>query len=295
MMEFKATLNQYADKTEQALDRLFPEVSCPQEDVIRAMRYSLLGGGKRLRSSLVLAFCAACGGDEEKALPFACAVEMIHAYSLIHDDLPCMDDDDLRRGKPSCHVAFGEATALLAGDGLLTQGFALMLEQRHLPAETVLRAASCLGKAAGVFGMIGGQVMDLANEKNDGVDIQRLKDTDALKTGALIQASCEMGCLIAGATEDQIAAARDYGQKIGLAFQITDDILDVTSTTEELGKPVGSDVQQNKATYAALYGVEKAREVSADLLNQAKESLKHEKLDTPFLCGMADYILARKN
>ena len=294
-MDFRIQLQTYAELTQQALDQALPLVDCPQQEVVEAMRYSLLAGGKRLRAALALAFCEACGGGEKSALPFACAVEMVHAYSLIHDDLPCMDDDDLRRGKPSCHVAFGEATALLAGDGLLTHAFDLLLHVDTLPAERVLKGAGCLSSTIGAYGMIGGQVMDLANEKQDSVEESRLKATDALKTGALIRAACEMGCIAAGANEEQTLAARDYAEKIGLAFQITDDILDVTSTTEELGKPVGSDEEQSKATYVTLYGIEKAKEISADLLEQAKESLRKAGLASEFLCQLADYILTRKH
>ncbi len=294
-MDFREQLNLYASRTEQALEQVLPLIDCPQKKVVEAMRYSLLGGGKRLRAALLLAFYDVCGGEEQNALQFACALEMIHAYSLIHDDLPCMDDDDLRRGRPSCHIAYGEATALLAGDGLLTHAFDTMLHAENVPAERVLKAAACLSTAIGAYGMIGGQVMDLANEGQTSISEDRLKETDALKTGALISAACEMGCILAGASERQQKAAKNYAAKIGLAFQITDDILDVTSTTEELGKPVGSDETQSKVTYVSLYGVEKAREISAALLEEAKESLKECGMDSDFLCQLADYILTRKN
>ena len=294
-MDFREQLKLYAAKTEQALEQMLPLIACPQEQVLEAMRYSLLGGGKRLRAALLLAFHEACGGEEQKALPFACALEMIHAYSLIHDDLPCMDDDDLRRGRPSCHIAYGEATALLAGDGLLTHAFDTMLHVENLPAERVLKAAACLSSSIGAYGMIGGQVMDLANERQGSVDENRIKETDALKTGALISAACEMGCILAGASVEKISAAKAYAAKIGLAFQITDDILDVTGTTEELGKPAGSDETRSKATYVSLYGVKKAREISANLLEEAKDSLKDGRINSDFLCQLADYILTRKN
>ena len=264
-MEFQMQLKQYAAEVEQALDACLPLCTCPQQEVVEAMRYSLLGGGKRLRAALLLAFCSVCGGKEEKALPFACAVEMVHAYSLIHDDLPCMDDDDLRRGKPSCHIAYGEATALLAGDGLLTQAFDLMLHQQDLPSQRILKAAACLSRAIGAYGMIGGQILDLANEQKPETTEARLKETDALKTGALIAAACEMGCILAGAETEKIE-----------------------------GKPAGSDAKQSKVTYVSLYGVEKAGIISAKLLEEAKEHLKKAGLDSGFLCGMADYILERK-
>ncbi len=292
-MAFHQQLKAYAERVETALDKTVPMVDCPQKAVLEAMRYSLLGGGKRLRGALLLAFYEACGGKGEEAMPFACALEMVHAYSLIHDDLPCMDDDDLRRGKPSCHKAYGEATALLAGDGLLTHAFDTMLHAKTEPAKLV-KAAACLSEAIGCFGMIGGQVMDLANEEKDDVNEARLRDTDALKTGALIKAACQMGCILAGA-EDKLSAAGEYAEKIGLAFQITDDILDVTATTEELGKPIGSDKEQNKATYVSLYGIDKAKELSAQLLSEAKKSIDNAGLNSNFLLDMTDYILNRKN
>ncbi len=293
-MEFREQLASYAQATEAELERQLPLIACPQQEVVEAMRYSLLGGGKRLRAALLLAFYESCGGTGNKALPFACAVEMIHAYSLIHDDLPCMDDDDLRRGKPSCHIAYGEATALLAGDGLLTHAFDVMLHADSEPLHT-LKAAGCLSKAIGAYGMIGGQVMDLANEEKTNITEDELRQTDALKTGALIRAACEMGCILAGADESKLSAAKAYAEKIGLAFQITDDILDVTSSTEELGKPVGSDHEQSKSTYVSVYGIEGARERSARLIHDAKEELKAAGFAGVFLSELADYILERKN
>lgn len=295
MMEFKTELSLCAQEVQAALDTLVPLTDYPQRSVIEAMRYSLLNGGKRLRAALLLHFCTACGGSEEQAMPFACALEMIHAYSLIHDDLPCMDDDDLRRGKPSCHIAYGEATALLAGDALLTHAFTLMMKHGTYSAQTRLAAMLCLSEAVGVYGMIGGQVMDLANEHRDDVTAERLKETDGLKTGALIAAACKMGCILGGGTPEQIEAANSYAQKIGLAFQITDDILDVVSTTEELGKPVGSDREKNKVTYVTIYGVDGAKKYSEQLLSEAKRELEKSGLDTPFLLAMTDYILLRKN
>lgn len=294
-MTFREKLARYAARTETALDQALPLCSCPQQEVVEAMRYSLLAGGKRLRAALLLAFYEACGGNGDVVLPFACALEMVHAYSLIHDDLPCMDDDDLRRGKPSCHIAYGEATALLAGDGLLTHAFDTMLHVENVEPAHVLKAAACLSQAIGAYGMIGGQVMDLANEKAEQITEARLRETDALKTGALISAACEMGCILAGAEKEKTAAAKDYAAKIGLAFQITDDMLDVTSSTEELGKPVGSDEEQSKATYVSLYGIKKAREISAQLLDEAKKSLRQGGFSGTFLPELADYILQRKH
>lgn len=294
-MTFSEELQYYAQKTQKELDKVLPSQDCPQKEVIEAMRYSLLAGGKRLRAALLLDFCKVFGGDENSAMTFACAVEMVHAYSLIHDDLPCMDDDDIRRGKPSCHIAYGEATALLAGDGLLTYAFELMLNCKNLPADRVLKSAACLSKAIGFNGMIGGQVMDLANEGRSDITSEQLEATDLLKTGALIMAACEIGGILAGIDEEKLVFVRKYAQNIGIAFQITDDILDEVSNTEELGKPVGSDKLQEKITYVNLYGVEKAKEISANLIAEAKKNLKDLCIENEFLYKLADYILERRN
>lgn len=257
------------------------------DDVVsQAMRYSVRNGGKRIRPVLVLEFCKVCGGDEEKALAFACALEMIHTYSLIHDDLPCMDDDDFRRGKPSCHVAFGEANALLAGDGLLTLAFETAAKAELSP-EQIVRGISALSKAAGVSGMIGGQVMDLENEgKKVGVDI--LEKTDHLKTGELIRVACVLGCIAANADEEKIRAAEKYAAGIGLAFQIVDDILDVVGDEKALGKPVGSDKENEKSTYVSALGLEESRKKVSLLTADAKEALSAFDGDTAFLMSFAD-------
>ena len=240
--------------------------------VSEAMRYSLSGGGKRVRPCLVLEFCRLCGGKTEKALPFAAAVEMIHTYSLIHDDLPCMDDDDLRRGKPSCHVKYGYANALLAGDGLLTLAFET-LAKADLDGKRIAQAVSCLARAAGHLGMIGGQTMDLENEGKD-VSVDTLRQTDVLKTVQLISAACVLGCIAAGADAEQISAAEAYAYGLGLAFQIVDDILDVTSDTATLGKPVGSDEAQQKNTYVTLCGLERAEAQAKTYTDAAIDALQ---------------------
>ena len=251
----------------------FLNAAVPGTDVVsEAMRYSLQGGGKRIRPCLVLEFCRVCGGDVDAALPFAAAVEMIHTYSLIHDDLPCMDDDDLRRGKPACHVRFGYANALLAGDGLLTLAFET-LTRAPLPGERIAEACATLAEAAGHLGMIGGQTMDLENEERD-VTLERLRQTDALKTGALIRAACVLGCIAAGADDTQKAAAAQYAHALGLAFQIVDDILDVTSDTATLGKPVGSDEAQHKNTYVTLCGLDGARAEATRYTDEAVQALE---------------------
>ena len=246
MNSFKQQLEQYAQWTQECLEQLLP----PQEGdrVTEAMRYSLLAGGKRLRAALALEFCRVLCGDAKRALTGACALEMVHAYSLIHDDLPCMDDDEMRRGKPSCHIAFGEAVALLAGDGLLTKAFEVLAASEELDAQQRADSVLLLAKAAGHQGMIGGQRMDLENETFC-ADIERVRRTDRLKTGELICAAAQMGCIAAKATAEQIQAAQEYAHCIGLAFQITDDILDCVGDAEQLGKPTGSDEENHKTTY----------------------------------------------
>ncbi len=277
------------------LDKALPEADVPQKSVFTAMRYSLLGGGKRIRPMLVLEFCRLCGGQPEAAVPFACAVEMIHTYSLIHDDLPCMDNADLRRGRPSNHKVFGEAAALLAGDGLLTAAFETMLSEdalRLAGADRAARAAGILARAAGAYGMVGGQVLDLAAEGQK-ASLEYLQQMDSRKTGALIVACAQMGCAIAGADDEKMEAAGRYAAALGLAFQIQDDILDVTSTAEELGKTVGGDVQNEKSTYVSLLGLQKARQQVQALTQKAKDALAvfGEQADT--LCDLADSLACR--
>ena len=244
--------------------------------IFDSMRYSVENGGKRVRPLLTLLFCDACGGDVKKALPVAEAVEYIHTYSLIHDDLPCMDNDDFRRGKPSNHKVYGEAFALLAGDGLLTAAFERItyLHKAGLySADVAVNAIYTLSHLAGSRGMIGGQVIDLINEDNADADIDSLMLMDNLKTGALIEAACVMGCIVAEADETKKKAAAEFAKKIGLAFQIKDDILDVTGTLEKLGKMVGSDEQNGKSTYVTLLGVDKCQELVDKLTEEAMSAL----------------------
>lgn len=278
------------------LAEYLPEEDILQADVITAMRYSLLGGGKRIRPVLVLEFCRICGGDEQIALPFACAVEMIHTYSLIHDDLPCMDDDDMRRGRPSNHKVFGEDTALLAGDALLTMAFETMLSDesvRLAGAQRAAKAAGCLARAAGAHGMVGGQVIDLMSEGRS-ISLETLKKMDEGKTGALILASAQMGCVLAGADDKQIQAAESYARAIGLAFQIVDDILDVTGDAQTLGKPIGSDSGNNKCTYVSLMGLENAEKTVEELTAAAVEALSGFDGEAGYLISLAKKLAARK-
>ena len=235
------------------------------------MEYSLLAGGKRIRPVLTLACCRLCGGEAEKALPFACGVEMIHTYSLIHDDLPAMDNDELRRGRPTNHKVYGEATAILAGDGLLTAAFQTLTEA-ELPAERIVEAVACLAREAGPEGMVGGQALDMAGEGR-ALTRSELEQLQSLKTGALISAAAELGCIAAGGELVQRAAVRTYAQCVGRAFQIQDDILDVTGTEEELGKPTGSDRVNEKSTFVTALGLEESRALVQKLTDQAEAAL----------------------
>lgn len=285
---------EYCSMIEAALPQYLPPVTLPQGKVCDAMAYSLLDGGKRIRGCLTLAMCELCGGEVQSALPLACAVEMVHAYSLIHDDLPCMDNDDLRRGKPSCHIKFGEGTALLAGDALLTHAFSAASDAYFngtLPAETVLRCVNQLSRAAGVEGMIGGQVIDTAPEEVP-MTPEQLEAMHSMKTGALIRSAAVLGCLAAGAPRDVVMQADLYAAKIGLAFQIVDDILDATEESEKLGKST-SDADNNKTTYITLYGVEKAREMVRRLVLEADLAVKGTVLDDEMLYELADTLAKR--
>lgn len=280
----------YLDEINSALKEYLPTA----DDVVsQAMRYSVENGGKRIRPALLLEFCRVCGGDYKKAVPFACALEMIHTYSLIHDDLPCMDNDDFRRGKPSCHIAFGEEYALLAGDALLTLAFETAMKS-NLSAEITIKAAKELAKAAGVMGMVGGQVLDLQNEGKK-VGVSDLQKTDELKTGELIRAACVLGCVCAGADDKKIAAAEKYAHDIGIAFQIVDDILDVTSDEETLGKPIGSDEENQKSTYVSLLGIEKSRKTAEELTLNAQKALEAFDGDVSSLKDFAEKLKNRKN
>lgn len=262
---------QYADRIREALTDFLPEDEGASGVMRQVMNYSLSVGGKRVRPALTLAFCELCGGDAEKALPFAAAVEYIHTYSLIHDDLPCMDDDDMRRGQPSSHIRFGEANALLGGDALLTRAFGI-LAAADLPPALIERAVDALSLYAGADGMIGGQVLDLAGEGKT-LSADELKQIDILKTGALMKCACVLGCIAADAPWEQIAAAENFADALGIAFQIQDDILDVTSDSATLGKPVGSDEKNQKNTYVSRLGLARAREEEARYTAMAIEAL----------------------
>ncbi len=266
----------------------------PQQKLLDAMRYSLLAGGKRIRPILALKFCEAAGGSLEQALPYACAVEMLHTYSLIHDDLPSIDNDDLRRGKPTNHKMFGECTATLAGDALQAAAFETILAA-PLPAEVNAAAGLTLARAAGVLGMCGGQQLDMEGETRT-LTLKEVARMNQLKTGCLLKAACVMGVLAAGVPVDapMVNAAEHYAKAIGLAFQIRDDMLNVTSTEEEMGKPVGNDAESRKSTYVSLLGLDKCANVIAQQTAAAKEAIQGCLPDVDFLCDLADYLAGRE-
>lgn len=287
-------MKHYIKEIEAALERYLPQGAYEEQQLIDAVRYSLDLKGKRVRPSLTLAFAELCGGEADAAMPFACAVEMVHTYSLIHDDLPCMDNDDFRRGQPSNHKVYGEDIALLAGDALQSMAYTTMLSAEAtaaVGADRAARAACILAQKSGLLGMVGGQVIDLSMEhKTVGIDLVQLMEEK--KTANLIEAACMMGCVVAGADETQIKAAERYAHSIGLAFQIVDDMLDVTSTAEELGKPIGSDADNEKNTYMSLLGLDRCRALVKLLTAQAKEALTAFDGDTS---GLADFAEALAN
>lgn len=258
-----------------------------------SMEYSLMAGGKRLRPILLMAAADAVGADGTKFLSVACALEMIHTYSLIHDDLPAMDDDALRRGKATNHVVYGDGIAILAGDALLTLAFTVILRQKDVSAETLLRVVDEISRAAGAEGMVGGQALDLEAE-NRQITMEELRSVHRGKTGALFCAALRSGAILAGATEEQLAALTSYADHFGLAFQITDDILDVIGSAEEIGKPVGSDEKNNKSTYVSLTSLPEAQALACCTAEAAEEALSIFGAEADFLRGLVSYLVNRK-
>ena len=289
----KEAMARYAALVDGALERYVPQEQNRQQVIFEACRYSLLAGGKRIRPMLLLEFYRLCGGRVEDALPFACGLEMIHTYSLIHDDLPCMDDDDFRRGRPSNHKVYGYANAMLAGDGLLNRAFEIMLEQETVAPKNAMAAAACVARCSGMYGMIGGQVQDLAMEGKFAT-MEELREMVSLKTGALLKAACVGGVLLAGGTEQQQKAAESYASAIGLAFQIQDDILDVVGDQQLLGKAVGSDETNQKTTFVSVYGLDACRNMVEELTQDAVKAADVF-ADSAFLKELALYLAQRNN
>ncbi|MFP4326253.1 MAG: polyprenyl synthetase family protein [Desulfonatronovibrio sp.] len=295
--DFKKYFKEISSLVQEHLSGCLSGLNIP-EALYESMTYSLLAGGKRVRPVLCISWAGMLGIERQRVLDFSCAIEFIHTYSLVHDDLPAMDDDDLRRGCPTNHKVHGEAMAILAGDALLTHAFYLMSET-DLPAENVLSACREIAKAAGPSGMVGGQVVDILATGADHLDLDSLKKMHAMKTGALIRSSCVCGALLAGsagAGQKDMANAADFGESIGLAFQIVDDILDITGDEKSLGKPVGSDQSRDKATYPRFLGLDKSRKLAQESVDRARQSLRdYSGPEKEFLSDLAQYIVDRIN
>jgi geranylgeranyl diphosphate synthase type II len=288
-------LKKQQDLINSALDKCFPEPHGPSGPVFEAMRYSMMSGGKRVRPILLLAGAQAVGNDQKALLPAACALECIHTYSLIHDDLPAMDNDDLRRGRPTCHKVYGEAIAILAGDGLLTYAFEFMCKPeiaQNVSPHLLSKAIFLLARAAGVSGMVGGQTADILMEGRL-VDAETLSFIHSHKTGALIGASVEIGALLGKGSDEELNHLKRYGESLGLAFQIKDDLLDVEGDQEILGKPVGSDDRNQKATYPALFGLKEAKRKAQELLKQGLSELELFDESAEPLRAIARYVVER--
>jgi geranylgeranyl diphosphate synthase type II len=285
--EAERFLEAKAARTEAAMRDIVASWDGAPPRLVEAMAYSLFAGGKRLRPGLALGACEMLSGDDSPALPAACAIEMIHTYSLIHDDLPAMDDDDLRRGQPTCHVKFGESTAILAGDTLMTMAFDVLAETNRTD---VIRE---IARASGVNGMAGGQILDLEAEDTP-VDLAGLQAIHRLKTGALIRCSVRLGAMLGGAGPDALDAITRYGEAIGLAFQIADDVLDVIGTEAAIGKPVGSDVRSHKSTYPALVGIEESQHLAQAAVDEALAALGEFGGEADNLRALARYIIERE-
>jgi geranylgeranyl diphosphate synthase, type II len=297
-MELKAYMKERCTLVDGALDRFLPRETELPHSVHKAMRYSVFAGGKRVRPILLLAACQAVGGDIGRAIPAACAMEMIHTYSLIHDDLPAMDDDDFRRGNPTSHKVFGEAIAILAGDALLTEAFKLVSDPRFSAGSdpsALLAVIHEIATCAGSYGMVGGQVIDMESEGSKDIDLATVQYIHTHKTGALIKAAVVAGAILGGASVEQLAAVTRYGEAAGLAFQIADDILDIEGTTEEIGKDAGSDQARGKATYPAVMGLSASREEAGAMMDEALSALEAFSADADPLREIARYIVQRRN
>lgn len=288
----KSYMQRKMDLINQQLNEIYTENMALNKDLAKAMNYSLMAGGKRLRPILIMAAADALGVDGEKFLRLSTSIEFIHTYSLIHDDLPAMDNDDYRRGKLTNHKAFGEALAILAGDALLTMAFEIIATDKNVAAETKVKIITEMSKAAGAEGMVGGQVIDMQSE-NKKIDIQTLKQMHAAKTGALFCAAIRSGAILAGADEKQLANLTEYARQFGLAFQITDDILDVVGDEKTIGKPVGSDEKNHKSTYVTLGSLESAKALAQEAVDKAKASLVDFGENAEFLRALVDYLITR--
>ncbi|MHB8058316.1 MAG: polyprenyl synthetase family protein [Desulfuromonadaceae bacterium] len=297
-MDLKVYMKEQCARVDAALDRFLPRETVLPHTLHKAMRYSVFAGGKRVRPILLLAACQAVGGDTKRAVPAACAMEMIHTYSLIHDDLPAMDDDDFRRGNPTSHKVFGEAIAILAGDALLTEAFRLISDPTFTGGcepSGLLAVIHEIAACAGSHGMVGGQVIDMESEGQQEIDLATVQYIHTHKTGALIKASVVAGAILGGAAGQQLAAITRYGEAAGLAFQIADDILDIEGTTEEIGKDAGSDEARGKATYPAAIGLSAAKGEAQAMMDEALRALDVFGPEADALREIARYIVQRRN
>ncbi|GAA0861166.1 polyprenyl synthetase family protein [Paraclostridium tenue] len=294
-MNFKDELKNRVNNIEILLNEYMPKEEGYQKTIFEAMNYSLSAGGKRLRPILTLEACKLVGGNEKDAIPFAAAIEMIHTYSLIHDDLPALDNDDLRRGRKTNHKVYGEAMAILAGDGLLNYAYEIMLKESigKDDSNKYLKAINEIAKASGIYGMIGGQVVDIESEGKS-IDKDKLDFIHMNKTAAIIIGCMRAGAIIGGASENQLENITKYAKNIGLSFQIVDDILDVVGDEAKLGKKVGSDIDNEKSTYPSLIGLDKSKEIAKNLIEEAKLSISNIDKDREFLNSLADYIVDRE-
>ncbi|GKZ04806.1 polyprenyl synthetase family protein [Paraclostridium bifermentans] len=294
-MNFKEELKNRVVNIENLLNEYMPKVEGYQKTIFDSMNYSLKAGGKRLRPILTLEACKLVGGNEKDAYPFAVAIEMIHTYSLIHDDLPALDNDDLRRGRKTNHKVYGEAMAILAGDGLLNYAYEIMLRESLSKGEPekYLKAINEIAKASGIYGMIGGQVVDIESEGKS-IDMEKLDFIHMNKTAAIIIGCMRAGAIIGGASEEELENVTKYAKNIGLSFQIVDDILDIVGDEAKLGKKVGSDIDNEKSTYPSLIGLEKSKETANKLIAEAKMSIDYINKDSEFLNNLADYIVDRE-
>lgn len=294
-MNFKEELKNRVVNIEDLLNEYMPKVEGYQKTIFGSMNYSLKAGGKRLRPILTVEACKLVGGNEKDAYPFAVAIEMIHTYSLIHDDLPALDNDDLRRGRKTNHKVYGEAMAILAGDGLLNYAYEIMLRESLSKGEPekYLKAINEIAKASGIYGMIGGQVVDIESEGKS-IDMEKLDFIHMNKTAAIIIGCMRAGAIIGGASEEELENVTKYAKNIGLSFQIVDDILDIVGDEAKLGKKVGSDIDNEKSTYPSLIGLEKSKETANKLIAEAKMSIDYINKDSEFLNNLADYIVDRE-
>lgn len=287
----ESIIDQYREKVDARLITLLPSEATLPTELHQAIRYSALGTGKRLRPAITMAAAKACGADPLLALDAGCATELVHCFSLIHDDLPAIDNDDLRRGQPTCHKAYGEAIAILAGDALFALAFEILANSIADPTKAQ-KSLLCLARASGSQGLVGGEVLDIQAEGQSG-DMALLQTIHARKTGALLGACCEIGAIIAGASSEHQANLKQFGEQIGLAFQVADDVLNETSTPEQLGKAVGSDSAMAKLTYPSLIGLENSKALASELVNEALKLIEGLPGDTSELKGLAEYAVIR--